>query len=141
MRVRKQVKTLLKILSEAPSQQKHLGADTKDVQILKNQNKRKSENKSCQNDKNSNTNQFPLFPLKMFLMIFRGARNISLAAGVILATGDLSPQTSAELLQPYPLDINPLPSKSPFFWLRLRMGSQQRGQSWWLGCAIGHRAM
>lgn len=39
----------------------------------------------------------PLFPLKMFLMIFRGARDISLAAGVILATGYLSAWMSAVL--------------------------------------------
>jgi len=96
MCVRKQVKTLLKILSEAPSQQKHLGADTKHFQILKAQKKKKPENKS-QNDKNRNTNRSPLFPLKMFLVIFRGARNISLAAGAALATGYLAARMSAVL--------------------------------------------
>lgn len=97
MCVRKQVKTLLKILSEVPSQQRHLGADTKHVQTLKIHNKRESENKSCKNDRNSDINQFPLFPLKTFRMIFRGERNISLAAGVILATGYLSVRISAAL--------------------------------------------
>lgn len=97
MYVRKQVKTLLKILPEAPFQQKHLGADRKHFQILKLQSKRKSENKSCENDKNGNTNQCPLFPLKTFLMIFRGARNISLAAGVIPTTGYLAAWMSAVL--------------------------------------------
>lgn len=97
MCVRKQGKTLLKILSEVPLQQRHLGADTKHVQTLKIHNKRESENKSCKNDRNSDINQFPLFPLKTFRMIFRGEGNISLAAGVILATGYLSVGISAVL--------------------------------------------